>query len=67
MSTTQEVINKCIESGIDPKEFLASYLMDVWFNEKGRLPWATAVKITAIVTKMPDQERDRLLALQEYP
>lgn len=51
---------------LEPKEALASRLMDVWIADKGRkIPWATAVKIAAIVTRQGDAERDRLLRMND--
>ena len=51
-------------SSDDPRELLAMRLIDAWCNDKGRkIPWAKAVQIVAIVTKQPDEERDRLLRL----
>lgn len=39
----------------------ASQLMNAWVSEKGQMPWVTAINIVAIVTKMPDEERQRLI------
>ncbi len=51
-----------IDDDMSPPEKLASHLIDVWCaNHDGKIPWDKAVKISAIVTKMPDTERDRLL------
>lgn len=51
---------------MEPPELLASRLIDVWCADKGKqIPWAKAVQIVAIVTKQPDDERDRLLRLGE--
>jgi hypothetical protein len=48
---------------IEP-EMLASHLIEKWCEANcRRIPWAKAVEITAIVTKMPDTEKARLLAL----
>lgn len=48
----------------DAAEDMASRLIDVWCAEHNKpIPWAKAVEITAIVTKLPDAERLRLLAL----
>ena len=47
-----------------PREILASRLIDAWCADKGRkIPWAKAIQIVAIVTKQPDEERDRLLRM----
>lgn len=47
-----------------PPEGLASHLIDVWCAANCRpIPWAKAVEITAIITKMAPEERRRLLAL----
>lgn len=44
-----------------PKEILASHLLDVWMREKGKqIPWRKAIEIIAIVTGMPDAESKRL-------
>lgn len=49
---------------LTPPEFLASHLIDAWIASHGKqIPWEKAIKISAIVTKMADEERDRLLAL----
>lgn len=49
---------------LTPPEFLASHLIDAWVAAHGKkIPWDKAIKISAIVTKMPGEERDRLLAL----
>ena len=43
---------------------LASRLIDAWCADKGKqIPWAKAIQIGAIVTKLSDEERDRLLHL----
>lgn len=42
-----------------------SKVMNAWVAEKGQMPWATAIKTLAIITKMPDQERDRLLNMDD--
>ena len=48
----------------EPKEELASRLIDVWCAEHERkISWAKAVQIIAIVTGQPDEERDRLLRM----
>lgn len=46
-------------------EALAGRLIDIWCANSGKqIPWAKAVEITAVVTKMSDVERLRLLALE---
>lgn len=48
----------------EAREALASRLIDAWCAANGQpIPWAKAVEIVAIVTKLPDVERLRLLAL----
>ncbi len=42
-----------------------SKVMNAWVAEKGQMPWATTIKTLAIITKMPDQERDRLLNMDD--
>lgn len=42
----------------------AEFLIKKWVEENGiPMPWAGAIRVTAIVTRMPDSERDALLAL----
>jgi hypothetical protein len=49
---------------LEPPELLASCLITAWCNAHGKqIPWAKAIEITAIVTKMPEDEKARLLAL----
>lgn len=51
---------------LTPPEILASRLIDAWCAAHGQpIPWAKAVEITAIITKMPEAERERLLALDQ--
>lgn len=51
---------------LSPPELLASRLITAWCNAHGKqIPWAKAIEITAIVTKMPEEERLRLLALDD--
>lgn len=44
---------------------MASKAMDAWVSEKGQMPWATAINMLAILTHMPDSERDRLLDMDD--
>lgn len=47
-----------------PAEVLASKLIDAWVADKGRkISWRRAIEIVAIITKQPQAEVDRLLAL----
>lgn len=58
------------EQGDDftPAEILASRLIDAWCAAHGKpVPWAKAVQITGIVTKQPQEEIDRLLAMDDSP
>ncbi|MEW3705593.1 hypothetical protein QOZ51_10600, partial [Pseudomonas aeruginosa] len=49
-----------------PGEILAAKLIETWVTKHGRpAPWSTAVEITALATNMPNDERDRLLALDD--
>lgn len=51
---------------LTPPEILASRLIDAWCAAHGRqIPWAKAVEITAIITKLPEAEREWLLALND--
>ena len=53
-----------IAEEMTPPEILASRLIDAWCVANNRqIPWAKAVEISAIVTKMSDEEKQRLLAL----
>lgn len=47
-----------------PAEILASKLIDAWCAEHGgKISWRRCIEIVAIVTKQPQAEVDRLLAL----
>ncbi|HBO3097136.1 TPA: hypothetical protein VDU60_000137 [Pseudomonas aeruginosa] len=49
-----------------PGEILAAKLIETWVTKHGKpAPWSTAVEITAVATNMPNDERDRLLALDD--
>lgn len=49
---------------LPPPEFLASRLIDAWCDAHGgQITWAKAVEISAIITKMPEEECQRLLEL----
>ncbi|WP_411387905.1 hypothetical protein [Pseudomonas aeruginosa] len=49
-----------------PGEILAAKLIETWVTKHGKpAPWSTAVEITALATNMPNDERDRLLALDD--
>jgi hypothetical protein len=53
------------DADLEPPEQLAGRLIDAWIAEHGKqIPWVKAVEITAIVTKMPEAERLRLLNLE---
>lgn len=50
----------------ESKETLAGKLIDVWCAEHGgKISWAKAVQIVAIVTSQPHAERDRLLKMDD--
>lgn len=52
------------ENVMEPKEILASKLIDAWCASHGKqIPWAKAVEISAIVTDMSEHDKARLLAL----
>lgn len=52
------------DADLEPPEQLAGRLIDAWCATHGKqIPWAKAVEISAIITKMPDSERERLLNL----
>lgn len=47
-----------------PGEILAAKLIETWVAKHGKpAPWSKIVEITALATNMPNDERDRLLAL----
>ncbi|WP_235870265.1 hypothetical protein [Pseudomonas aeruginosa] len=49
-----------------PGEILAAKLIETWVTKHGKpAPWSTAVEITAVATNMPNDERERLLALDD--
>lgn len=44
----------------------ASLLMNAWVTEhKSQMPWGKAIEMIAVVTKMPDAEKQRLLCLDD--
>ena len=44
----------------------ASLLMNAWVTEhKSQMPWDKAIEMIAVVTKMPDAEKQRLLCLDD--
>ncbi|MNY28834.1 hypothetical protein D3C86_1628360 [compost metagenome] len=44
----------------------ASLLMNAWVAEhKSQMPWDKAIELIAVVTKMPDAEKQRLLCLDD--
>lgn len=53
--------------GVDettPREILAAKMIDVWADDHGRrVPWAIAVKILAIITRLPNEEMTKLMEL----
>jgi len=50
----------------ESREALANKLIDTWVVSQGKpIPWAKAVEIVAIVTKLPMEERQRLLSLDK--
>ncbi|MFW4882054.1 hypothetical protein ACOAPR_29690 [Pseudomonas aeruginosa] len=49
-----------------PEEILAAKLIETWVAKHGKpAPWSKIVEITALATSMPNDERDRLLALDD--
>ncbi|HHP7108561.1 TPA: hypothetical protein ACSFAI_001530 [Pseudomonas aeruginosa] len=49
-----------------PGEILAAKLIETWVAKHGKpAPWSKIVEITALATNMPNDERDRLLALDD--
>ncbi len=49
-----------------PGEILAAKLIETWVEKHGKpAPWSKIVEITALATNMPNDERDRLLALDD--
>lgn len=61
---TVPVAETMTDADLEPPEQLAGRLIDAWCAAHGKqIPWAKAIEITAIVTKMPDAERERLLNL----
>jgi hypothetical protein len=64
MSTTDETIQKL--GSDEPREILASRLIDAWCDSHGgQISWVKAVEIAAIITKQSDEERARMLAMNE--
>lgn len=53
---------------LEPRELLASRLISAWCDHHGKkIPWAKAIEISAIITKMPDDEKQALLAMDYTP
>lgn len=58
----------CEENGGTPAEFLSHSLLVKRSRVLGRpLTWREAIELTAITTNMPDEERDKLLAIDDEP
>lgn len=58
----------CDENGGTPAEFLSHQLLVKRCEVLGRpLTWREAIELTALTTSMPDEERDKLLALDDEP
>lgn len=56
----------CDENGGTPAEFLSYQLLVKRCEVLGRpLTWREAIELTALTTSMPDDERDKLLALDD--
>jgi len=56
------------DAALTPSETLASRLIDAWVTAHDKqIPWAKAVQITAIITKMDAAECARLIALGDTP
>lgn len=56
----------CDENGGTPAEFLSHQLLVKRCEVLGRpLTWREAIELTALTTSMPDDERDKLLALDD--
>lgn len=50
----------------DDRDSNASRLIDAWCAAHGKpMPWAKSIELIAIVTKMPDAEKQRLLSLAD--
>ncbi len=46
------------------RETLSATMMNAWHEtHNGRMPWKTAVEISAVITGMGEEERQRLLSL----
>lgn len=58
----------CEENGGTPAEFLSHSLLVKRSRVLGRpLTWREAIELTAMTTNMPDEERDKLLAIDDEP
>ena len=58
--------NWCEENGGTPAEFLSHSLLVKRSRVLGRpLTWREAIELTAITTNMPDERRDKLLAIDD--
>lgn len=53
---------------LDPPELLSVRLINAWCEHHGKLiPWDKAIEITAVITKMPEAEKQRLLSMDDEP
>lgn len=58
----------CEENGGTPAEFLSHSLLVKRSRVLGRpLTWREAIELTAMTTNMPDEQRDKLLAIDDEP
>ena len=58
----------CEENGGTPAEFLSHSLLVKRSRVLGRpLTWREAIELTAMTTNMPDEQRDKLLAMDDEP
>ena len=63
-----EAQNWCDENGGTPAEFLGYQLLVKRSDLLGRqLTWAETIEITALVTNMPEAEKQQLLAMDDEP
>lgn len=65
LANAHRILRSAKSPGATAKEYLASQLISQLSLVRGRpLEWSEAIEITAAITGMPDEEKQRLLAME---
>lgn len=64
---TKQQMREAYHAGLrEARDGHAGKLIDAWVNFRRQpMPWKKACEVVAIVSRLPDAERDRLIALDE--